>query len=84
MGIPSVYNKHVGWSSFAVVKRFWVLWANIYECIWCYNYCHGNAVMVIKHEDADKGFWTFWNNMWPIMYIHCYTTQHHYYNFSIR
>jgi hypothetical protein len=34
----------VGWSSFAVVKGFWDLRDNIYECVCCYNRCHGKAV----------------------------------------
>jgi hypothetical protein len=33
-----------------------------------YNPCHANAVMVIEREDADKGFWTIGNNIWPTMY----------------
>jgi hypothetical protein len=48
----------VGWSSFAVVKEFWSLKDNIYECVCCYNRWHLNAVTVIGLQDADKGFWT--------------------------
>jgi hypothetical protein len=46
----------VGWSSFAVVKGFWATFDNIYECVCCCNCCHGNAMTLIKREDADKGF----------------------------
>jgi hypothetical protein len=35
-----------------------------------YNRCHGNAVTVIDREDADKGFWTLWNNIWPTVYTY--------------
>jgi hypothetical protein len=43
------YNKEVfvsslvGWLPFTV-EEFWALWNNIYECVCCYNRCHGNAV----------------------------------------
>jgi hypothetical protein len=56
----------VGWWSFAV-KGFWALWDNIYECVCCYNRCHGNAV---------KGFWVLWDNIYDsnhssiVYYVH--------------
>jgi hypothetical protein len=30
-----IIDNLVGWS-FAVVKGFWALWDNIYECVGCY------------------------------------------------
>jgi hypothetical protein len=35
----------VGWSSFAVVKGFWALCDNIYECVCCYYRCHGMVII---------------------------------------
>jgi hypothetical protein len=41
-----LYNKQwfVAWSVFAVVKRFWVMYGNICECVY-YNRCYGNKII---------------------------------------
>jgi hypothetical protein len=35
-----------GWWPFTA-ERFWALWANIYECVCCYDPCHGNGYRVL-------------------------------------
>jgi hypothetical protein len=47
----------VGWSSFAEGLR--AIWDNIYECVCCYNCCHGNAV---------TGFWTLCNTIYEYVF----------------
>lgn len=41
------YNRRCG-----DVMRVWALRDNVYECLFCYNYCHGNAL---------KRFWDLWD-----------------------
>jgi hypothetical protein len=38
-------------------KQVLVGWDNIYECVCCYNRCHGNAV---------KGSWALWDNIYDV------------------
>jgi hypothetical protein len=61
---PSNIKVLAGWWSF-VVKGFWALWNDIYECVYCYNRYHGNAVTVL---------WASWVNMY--LWLCVFTTLH--------
>jgi uncharacterized membrane protein YpjA len=53
-------RRFVGWSTVHFqFKRFMALESDVYKCMYCYDRCHGNAIM---------GFWTFLDNVYDYLF----------------